>query len=602
MNTDVEISTESFCELSHSYRQFVRHIRENPFLLRVVTNSVPPSDCRGISSLLLKACRDTTTIMSLLGQLVQAECEFDPSVFMRERSRLSNRTTGDFIQEVGDGFLRKMLEGLCTAILLDPELTLECDPEMEDYAPENRDKLIAMTQNFLDHIFSKSTIESYPRSIRALASVVASYSKKFKGTKDSWYPLVGNLIFLRFICPYIVICDSLEITPSHLKVTDRARRNLKLIAKVIQTLSNASDGSYMDENPFASKEPYMTFLIDWVNLKVPDIRHHLEEIVTDEQGINFTDLIADPDHPCITPLEAHTIRMNDFSLRELASCHRMFAKPVNQNKIEKEYRRIGKDDEHIEVEITRLMNLLSLLGDPPLILPAPWVDVKNPAIRELKVSVLMQPEDHHLKSIKGTYHLQITQTTIMLVNFKKSSTSASVIIDSAPRSDKLAKIVVYEFHSEEISKITSKGSVIALHLNSKSHCGVHASLPFDKGRITLSFDEQHIHDETLGETFELFFRAGDPDLFEGVKANMSIDSTKFSGTLRITSDSVMLCKKNRVVLEFHLLVIKLAVPTAEHVLLIRLHNGTNVTVTTKSDLRDKIMAAIDQQRKEIAKR
>lgn len=98
-------------------------------------------------------------------------------------------------------------------------------------------------------VFTDEFISAMPRPLRAIAGYTYDAAMSFCPAQVT--QLVGGFILLRFICPAIVSPDSFRILPVDAPVTESARRNLVLITKVLQTLSNGVLGE---------KETYMLSL------------------------------------------------------------------------------------------------------------------------------------------------------------------------------------------------------------------------------------------------------------------------------------------------------------------------------------------------------
>jgi Ras GTPase-activating-like protein IQGAP2/3 len=94
---------------------------------------------------------------------------------------------------------------------------------------------------FLDAITSVEGIEALPYGTRWMAKRIfalarAKFARGGGAALDGVYSLLGGFLFLRYINPRIVAPETIGITPS--APAKRMRRNLTIIAKMLQSLSN----------------------------------------------------------------------------------------------------------------------------------------------------------------------------------------------------------------------------------------------------------------------------------------------------------------------------------------------------------------------------
>lgn len=91
--------------------------------------------------------------------------------------------------------------------------------------------------------------------------------------------LISASIFLRFLCPAILSPSLFNITNE--LPSDRATRNLTLVAKTLQTLANFTR--------FQAKEGYMEYLNDWIELEAPKMKDFLHTI-SNRSGLDGNNL------------------------------------------------------------------------------------------------------------------------------------------------------------------------------------------------------------------------------------------------------------------------------------------------------------------------
>jgi len=110
-------------------------------------------------------------------------------------------------------------------------------------------KIIEAVEMFLERIFK--SVNETPYGVRYMCKRILQHGKATyqNASETEIYSLVGGLIFLRWVNPAITTCDSDQTNFVENKLTTNQRKNLTMICKVIQNLSNGI--------PFGSKEKYM---------------------------------------------------------------------------------------------------------------------------------------------------------------------------------------------------------------------------------------------------------------------------------------------------------------------------------------------------------
>eukprot|EP01133_Synstelium_polycarpum_P007691 gene7691-9003_t len=189
-------------------------------------------------------------------------------------NNIVNKIEGAYVRLVGANYLRHVLTDLVTRVVLDKDLRLEIDPRKltayneddegnneanitnPDIAiAENKKRLFDVAQAFIDRITDPAIIEDMPREIRAVADYTAESALKY--APESLAPLVGGFIMLRFFSPAIVTPEYSKLIAPEIVPSRRAKRNLVLLAKVLQ---NASNGVM-----FGVKEDFMTCMNSFVS-------------------------------------------------------------------------------------------------------------------------------------------------------------------------------------------------------------------------------------------------------------------------------------------------------------------------------------------------
>lgn len=119
----------------------------------------------------------------------------------------------------------------------------------------------------LTFIFVHCSFRHFPPQLR---ECFATFRERLQalGRQDMADNLISASIFLRFLCPAILSPSLFNITNE--LPSDRATRNLTLVAKTLQTLANFTR--------FQAKEGYMEYLNDWIEEEAPNMKDFLHTI------------------------------------------------------------------------------------------------------------------------------------------------------------------------------------------------------------------------------------------------------------------------------------------------------------------------------------
>lgn len=242
----------------------------------------------------------------------------------------------------GLGILREILEKPIREMVAQTSLNLEINPvevykqiiqsyeakmnkpwdgvrnPSEDEAAENKyvkrlipprvKQLEYIAEHFLSRIIE--TVDSIPFGIRWICAQLAELAQKKWNEVDRYQigGLVGGYIYLRFFNPVIVTPESVHFVDKKLSKT--MRRNLILVAKIMQNLSNGVD----------FRDKYMKKLSGWVD-------RHREDIQTYFARLIDVDTLAD--RMDVDKLLENT-RQRDYTIQisfnQIFLCHRLLLK------------------------------------------------------------------------------------------------------------------------------------------------------------------------------------------------------------------------------------------------------------------------------------
>ncbi|KAL6052938.1 Ras GTPase-activating protein 1 [Balamuthia mandrillaris] len=190
----------------------------------------------------------------------------DESLLFRD-TNLVTCMMSEYIQMVG-GNLVVDLEAVI-ANLLDHPVSTEVDAARagsEEEVKKNQENVIELTGHFLEAIIS--TQDQMPGSIKRLSQFFyAMVEEKFSG---SGYKHLGGFLFLRFFCPIIVTPEAFGLFADRVDELKKIRRNLVLIAKIIQGVVNEVE---------FEKESYMICFNDFIVEHIPIVHKFFEAVL-----------------------------------------------------------------------------------------------------------------------------------------------------------------------------------------------------------------------------------------------------------------------------------------------------------------------------------
>jgi len=196
-------------------------------------------------------------ILPLIRVIVAAEFERNfrrPGSILRGNC-VASKLMAAYSRKVGIDYLQAAV-GETVKFITNSEVSFEINPikirgiqesQKNGVILSNQQNLRQAAEQFVKNITSDRLIEMMPREVCAIAGFTAEYARTY--ASDRLSPLVGGFLMLRLVNPTLVTPDAYGIVPRG-SISATARRNLTLLSKVIQNLSN--------NIPFGSKEEYMT--------------------------------------------------------------------------------------------------------------------------------------------------------------------------------------------------------------------------------------------------------------------------------------------------------------------------------------------------------
>jgi len=291
-------------------------IQEQPEVIDYVFQSLAKDDVEAFigSTINLTFARSTT--LQLLRHFVEEEfkrhangdAEAGNTLF-RENS-IASKILKSYLRRIGRGFLNDLLGSIETEVCIrEQKVSYEIDPALEPDDMErarNQELLIAKIEKFLTVITSHTMVDKMPPGIRIIAAYFDTFAKMYCPSMNA-DALIGGFLMLRYINPAIMTPDLSGLIPPGKQITPKARRNLLLITKVLQNMSNGI--------VFNKKEPYLMVLNQWLELNTPRLQRSFQEIVKAASSCS-TNLVIDSDVCSATVGDMQVFHQVIFALQD----------------------------------------------------------------------------------------------------------------------------------------------------------------------------------------------------------------------------------------------------------------------------------------------
>ncbi|KAG7400247.1 hypothetical protein PHYBOEH_006585 [Phytophthora boehmeriae] len=125
-------------------------------------------------------------------------------------------------------------------------------------------RLSSIEENLLDEMLTQSSASNGTSSTTAAG-------------KEEFYMHLGGLVFLRFLCPALVVPHKMNLTPGNEAPNKQMQRTLVLLAKLMQSLANNVEYS-------ASAEPFMVPFNSFLLRNRPQLTRFYEQLCQQAQN------------------------------------------------------------------------------------------------------------------------------------------------------------------------------------------------------------------------------------------------------------------------------------------------------------------------------
>ncbi|KAI8925275.1 hypothetical protein BC831DRAFT_461732 [Entophlyctis helioformis] len=271
------------------YKDFVNILQEDDYLVPCILGKVS-QDREDAARCMIRLFESNGTVVRFLKACIAQEISqaSDAKTLFRANS-MASKAVDVFMKHVGLNYLKAALEAPLREIVqsnksaeLDP-LKIEKTDKPEKETAKNLAVLTRFNTIVIDSIFA--SLYKIPTSLKDFFWFLQdTATKKFGSDHTVRYTSISGFIFLRFFAPAVLgpKLFGLDVGP----IDGRAGRNLLLVAKTLQNISNLVE--------FGQKEPYMAPMNPFIQSRIPDMKLFIE-------AISNKPLLKDPSSTLVHP-------------------------------------------------------------------------------------------------------------------------------------------------------------------------------------------------------------------------------------------------------------------------------------------------------------
>eukprot|EP01117_Protostelium_nocturnum_P010171 TRINITY_DN3636_c0_g1_i1.p1 TRINITY_DN3636_c0_g1~~TRINITY_DN3636_c0_g1_i1.p1 ORF type:complete len:1020 (-),score=389.37 TRINITY_DN3636_c0_g1_i1:53-3112(-) len=292
-----------------------------------------------------------------------------------------------YLNTIGGPYLRKVFGELIKTITTQSS---RISYELDITKVENKNELNRHVELFLDkmkeianHITDPKTIDAMPPEIRIISCYIAEISREFV-PQNNVGALVGGFLLLRYFNPALYSPEAYGLLPEGKSLRPVGRRNLVLISKVLQNLSNGLE--------FGKKEQYMMVANPFIIANKERMEKYFQDVVSFVPPEKGTALYA-PDPKAVTQDDFHMIHrfftknsekiMSLLKSKDESSNFTMLMDKIGSYQSKASFSFLSNTDKK------SVQNVMDASGDEPLYVG--WVDKR----RRNKIQKRLLVVSHH---------------------------------------------------------------------------------------------------------------------------------------------------------------------------------------------------------------
>eukprot|EP00164_Ancoracysta_twista_P011249 GFYU01017277.1.p1 GENE.GFYU01017277.1~~GFYU01017277.1.p1 ORF type:complete len:997 (+),score=255.84 GFYU01017277.1:467-3457(+) len=312
----------TFSNSATAYMKLAVTLSDEPRWSQALSQVATPADCDSLARALMGVTEVTGRSVPLIRALIEEEFirnHTKPSTILRLNS-VTSRLMGLYIRRIGSKYLSEILSDVIHEVALDETVTFEIDTKR--FTPEELSQpeilqmrtqcLRACTERILEAILSEQALKKMPREIRAIAAFVEEYAKAYDVEST---PLIGGFLVLRFLNPGLATPEAYDLLRGGKMPGRVARRNLILVTKIIQNLSNNVE--------FGTKEEFMVPMNEVIKNYSTRMKEYLTSVPIDPVTVAtgeppFADIID------VSHLK-NIGRIKEFDINHFTVLHRLIS-------------------------------------------------------------------------------------------------------------------------------------------------------------------------------------------------------------------------------------------------------------------------------------
>ena len=174
--------------------------------------------------------------------------------------------------------------------------------------------LCLLVKGLLTRIVDQESLAAMPRELRCLLVILATSARQHM--PDMLLQILNGFLILRVYSPAVASPASVGIVPMEMAPTGTSRRNLVLVAKVLQSIGNFG-------TTVGRKEPFMEQLRPFIEQQVPVLSEFLEKLAQPYSGMDpaYLTIAESPDDLPYKPIDARETSLSDlFELHRTLHC------------------------------------------------------------------------------------------------------------------------------------------------------------------------------------------------------------------------------------------------------------------------------------------
>ena len=282
--SDIRFTNQDFTQLFEHYSTLVYRLMNELDLAIYIGNTLPPELQEGYAKLLVDILMMHNKVVPCIEIMIQTEFDNSPTEGTLFRS---NNFCSKIMSQFAKVSCRKFLQMTCKNVVneintIDYPLEVDGlkDPTLsQERIDQNLGLVEAYTTKFIRTV--ETNLNNLPVEIYEISKILFNKSReKFPESTLLPFTMVGGFLFLRVICPALAAPEASGIE-TMMPISGNCRRNLILITKILQNISN---------NVTESKESYLVKTMPFTIEMSKKLNADIESLCTKQFPTKLSDL------------------------------------------------------------------------------------------------------------------------------------------------------------------------------------------------------------------------------------------------------------------------------------------------------------------------